>query len=98
MTDATWRLRSVSEAVAQGLNAGAEHPQVGADGEHLRHRGLHLSVNPALQPKRRATRRATSRLSSSSGNIANVPLVGAQQPMTTVNDLIAAAKAKSGTL
>ncbi len=56
------------------------------------------AINPALQPKMPygATRNFAPVIFI--GNIANVLLVGAQQPMKTVKELIAAAKARPRTL
>ena len=56
------------------------------------------AINPALQPKMPYDATRDFAPVFFIGNIANVLLVGAQQPMKSVKDLIAAAKAKPGTL
>ena len=56
------------------------------------------AINPALQPKMPYDATKDFAPVFFVGNIANVLLVGAQQPMKNVKELIAAAKAKPGTL
>jgi len=56
------------------------------------------AINPALQPKMPYDAAKDFAPVFFVGNIANVLLVGAQQPMKNVKELIAAAKAKPGTI
>jgi len=56
------------------------------------------AINPALQPKMPYDATKDFAPVFFVGNIANVLLVGAQQPMKNVKELVAAAKAKPGTL
>jgi tripartite-type tricarboxylate transporter receptor subunit TctC len=56
------------------------------------------AINPALQPKMPYDAVKDFAPVFFVGNIANVLLVGAQQPMKNVKELIAAAKAKPGTI
>jgi tripartite-type tricarboxylate transporter receptor subunit TctC len=56
------------------------------------------AINPALQPKMPYDATKDFAPVFFVGNIANVLLVGAQQPMKNVKELIAAAKAKPGTI
>ena len=56
------------------------------------------AINPALQPKMPYDAAKDFAPVFFVGNIANVLLVGAQQPMKNVKELIAAAKARPGTL
>ena len=56
------------------------------------------AINPALQPKMPYDAAKDFAPTFFVGNIANVLLCGAQQPFKSVKDVIAAAKAKPGTL